>query len=194
MAVDWLGISIFHHLGIIGSFLMLSGVIYSFKKRWDKPWGSTPFWLKHHEVVSVLGATLVLIHSNGSFNGLAGISILMMIIIIISGFIGHYIYTRIPRNTLGKEKARAELELELEALRKDLGKNYKARSDEGDIIFSQAKLENKIKKLNGQIKNLERARHLLSGWRAVHIPMTILFLITVIIHIISSLYYGNYLG
>ncbi len=194
MSLEWLGISIFHHLGNIGSLLMLSGVIYSFKKRWNKPRGSTPFWLKHHELVSVLGAVLVLIHSNGSFDGLAGMAIIMMIIITISGFIGHYIYTLIPRNSLGKEKELAELKRELVTFKNELRKDQQNRADEIKISNSHIELENKIKKLNIQIRNLEHARNLLSNWRTLHIPMTILFLITVIIHIISSLYYGSYLG
>jgi hypothetical protein len=44
MGNGWLGITLYHNLGIIGSLLMLSGMIYSIKKRWNKLIGSTPFW------------------------------------------------------------------------------------------------------------------------------------------------------
>jgi ABC-type transport system involved in cytochrome bd biosynthesis fused ATPase/permease subunit len=190
MVNDWLGITIFHYLGIIGSVLMLSGVIYSIKKRWQKLWGSTPFWLKHHEFVSAGGAILVVVHAEGSFDGLAGISIILMVIITISGFLGHYIYTRIPRNSMGKEKKLVELRTELDNLTKDLSNGTKSREN----INLDAELRKKILRLERQIKNLETARRLMSGWRAWHIPMTIIFLISVIMHIVSTLYFGNYFG
>jgi uncharacterized membrane protein (DUF106 family) len=185
MVIDWFGLTLYHNLGIIGSLLMLSGVIYSFKKRWNQPIGSTPFWLKHHELVSVLGAILVIVHADGSFGGLAGISMAMMVIIIISGFLGHYIYTRIPRTSLGKEKKLVELKNELDNIKFEVGEDL--QSQPSNLII-------KIEKLEKQITQLDTLKRQLSGWRSWHIPMTIIFVLIVIIHMISVLYYGNYFG
>jgi hypothetical protein len=44
---------------------------------------------------------MVLLHSSWKFNGLAGATTLLTLIIVVSGFIGRYIYTRIPRTTDG---------------------------------------------------------------------------------------------
>ena len=46
---------------------------------------------------------MVLLHTSWKFNGLAGILMLLTVIIVISGFIGRYIYTAIPRNADGVE-------------------------------------------------------------------------------------------
>ena len=46
---------------------------------------------------------MVLLHTSWKFNGLAGATTLLTLIIVISGFIGRYIYTRIPRTMEGLE-------------------------------------------------------------------------------------------
>jgi cytochrome b561 len=50
---------------------------------------------------------MVLLHSAWKFHGLAGATMLLTVVIVISGFIGRYIYTRIPRTTEGLEMAGA---------------------------------------------------------------------------------------
>ena len=46
---------------------------------------------------------MVLLHSSWKFNGIAGVTTLFTIIIVISGFTGRYIFTRIPRTLDGLE-------------------------------------------------------------------------------------------
>lgn len=46
---------------------------------------------------------MVLLHTSWKFNGLAGVSTLFTIIIVVSGFIGRYIFTRVPRTLDGLE-------------------------------------------------------------------------------------------
>jgi cytochrome b561 len=43
------------------------------------------------------------LHSSWKFNGLAGVTMLLTVIIVISGFVGRYIFTRIPRTLDGIE-------------------------------------------------------------------------------------------
>jgi hypothetical protein len=57
---------------------------------------------------------MVLLHTSWKFNGIAGVTTLFTIIIVISGFIGRYIFTRIPRTLDGLE---IEGTLSQEALR-----------------------------------------------------------------------------
>jgi hypothetical protein len=45
----------------------------------------------------------VLLHTSWKFNGLAGAVTLLTVIIVFSGIIGRYIYTRIPRTLDGLE-------------------------------------------------------------------------------------------
>jgi cytochrome b561 len=46
---------------------------------------------------------MVLLHTSWKFNGIAGVTTLFTIIIVMSGFIGRYIFTRIPRTLDGLE-------------------------------------------------------------------------------------------
>jgi hypothetical protein len=58
-------------------------------------------WLQFHIFTGIVGPFLVLLHSAWSFRGLAGIVTLMMLIVVVSGFIGRYIYTAVPRTPEG---------------------------------------------------------------------------------------------
>ncbi len=103
--------SLFGHLiGILGFLLMLmTEALYSFRKRSRKArWGSMESWLQFHIFTGLVGPTMVLLHTSWKFNGLAGITTLLTIIIVISGFVGRYIYTRIPRSLNGAEIAGPE--------------------------------------------------------------------------------------
>ena len=94
-----------HLLGIIGFILMLmTEVLYSFRKRSRRArWGSMESWLKFHILTGLVGPYMVLLHSSWKFHGLAGAVTLLTLLIVLSGFIGRYIYTRIPRNLDGQE-------------------------------------------------------------------------------------------
>jgi len=94
-----------HLLGILGFILMLfTEILYSIRKRSQSArWGSMASWLQFHIFTGLVGPYLVLLHSSWKFNGLAGATTLLTIIIVISGFIGRYIYTQIPRSLDGVE-------------------------------------------------------------------------------------------
>ena len=98
--------SLFGHLiGILGFVLMLmTEILYSFRKRSRKArWGSMQSWLQFHIFTGLVGPYMVLLHSSWRFNGLAGATMVLTIFIVISGFVGRYIYTLIPRTLEGSE-------------------------------------------------------------------------------------------
>ncbi|HMZ06336.1 MAG TPA: hypothetical protein PK078_01875 [Anaerolineales bacterium] len=94
-----------HTLGIIGFLLMLmTEIFYSLRKRTrSAAWGRMSTWLQFHIFTGLVGPFMVLLHTSWKFNGLAGATTLLTIIIVFSGFIGRYIYTRIPRTLDGLE-------------------------------------------------------------------------------------------
>ncbi len=96
-----------HLLGIVGFILMLmTEVLYSFRKRSRRArWGSMEIWLKFHILTGLVGPYMVLLHTSWKFHGLAGAVTLLTLLIVISGFVGRYIYTRIPRTLDGSEMA-----------------------------------------------------------------------------------------
>ena len=94
-----------HLLGILGFILMLlTEILYTVRKRSNTArWGSMASWLQFHIFTGLVGPYLVLLHTSWKFNGLAGATTLLTIFIVISGFIGRYIYTQIPRTLDGIE-------------------------------------------------------------------------------------------
>jgi hypothetical protein len=92
-----------HSLGILGFLLMLmTETLYTLRKRSRSArWGRMSSWLQFHIFTGLVGPFLVLLHSSWKFNGLAGIVTLFTAIIVISGFIGRYIYTEVPRTADG---------------------------------------------------------------------------------------------
>ncbi len=94
-----------HSIGIVGFILMLmTETLYSLRKRSRAArWGKMSDWLEFHIFTGLVGPYLVLLHSSWKFNGLAGIVTLLTVIIVISGFVGRYIYTAVPRTADGIE-------------------------------------------------------------------------------------------
>lgn len=94
-----------HAIGILGFVLMLmTETLYSLRKRSRSArWGRMAEWLQFHIFTGIVGPFMVLLHSSWKFNGLAGVTLLLTGIIVISGFIGRYLYTRIPRTADGIE-------------------------------------------------------------------------------------------
>ena len=104
-----------HSLGVIGFILMLSTeTLYSLRKRAiRRPWGRLRSWLRFHIFSGIVGPYLVLLHTAWQFRGLAGVVLLLTVIVVISGFIGRYIYTAVPRTADG-------MVLEEQALRQEI--------------------------------------------------------------------------
>jgi hypothetical protein len=94
-----------HSIGIVGFILMLmTETLYSLRKRSRSVrWGRMSTWLQFHIFTGLVGPYMVLLHTSWKFNGLAGVTTLLTVIIVVSGFIGRYIFTRIPRTLDGLE-------------------------------------------------------------------------------------------
>jgi hypothetical protein len=94
-----------HSLGILGFVMMImTETLYSLRKRSRSTrWGRMSEWLQFHIFTGLVGPYMVFLHTSWKFNGLAGAVTLMTFVVVISGFIGRYIYTRIPRTADGIE-------------------------------------------------------------------------------------------
>jgi hypothetical protein len=95
-----------HGMGIIGSLLMITGVIiYMVRKRYRMfaRLGILKHWLEFHIFLCTLGPILVLFHTAFKFGGLVAISFWSMVAVFLSGIIGRFIYVQIPRTVEGRE-------------------------------------------------------------------------------------------
>jgi len=111
-----------HSIGVLGFVLMLmTEVLYSLRKRSAHArWGRMADWLEFHIFTGLVGPFLVLLHPGFQFKGLAGVLSLLTILIVISGFIGRYIYTAVPRTADGVEIDLAVLEAQAAAMQAEL--------------------------------------------------------------------------
>ena len=104
-ASSWVG----HGIGVAGFILMLmTATLYSLRKlRSDASWGSTASWLKFHMVTGLVGPYMVLLHTAMRFHGLAGLTMLLTLVVVASGLVGRFIYTRVPRTGEAATRRRA---------------------------------------------------------------------------------------
>ncbi len=111
-----------HLIGVAGFVLMLmTEILYSLRKHSRLArWGRMSSWLKFHIYTGIVGPYLVLLHTSWKFNGLAGVSMLLTVIIVVSGFIGRYIYTAVPRSLDGTAPDADDLKRRMGAVEAEL--------------------------------------------------------------------------
>jgi hypothetical protein len=106
--------SVGHLFGILGTFFMLLLLLYSLRKRFRfaQKWGSLNVWLSAHIFLGIAGPLLVLFHSVFKFSGIVSIAFWSMVLVVLSGVVGKYIFALIPRSLSGMELNRIEMEAE----------------------------------------------------------------------------------
>lgn len=101
-----------HGLGIIGTLMMIIGVsTYMIRKRVRKffTFGYLKHWLEFHIFLCSVGPLLVLFHTAFKFGGIVSISFWSMVIVVLSGVVGRFIYIQVPRSIQGNELTITEL-------------------------------------------------------------------------------------
>lgn len=111
-----------HSIGILGFVLMLmTETLYTIRKRSRSArWGRMSSWLSFHIVTGIVGPYMVLLHSSWKFHGLAGLVTLLTAVVVLSGFVGRYIYTAIPRTADEVEVQASQLEQRAAAIETEL--------------------------------------------------------------------------
>jgi uncharacterized iron-regulated membrane protein len=153
-------------------------------------------WLDFHIFTGIVGPFLVLLHSSWKFNGLAGIVMLLTVIIVISGFIGRYIYTAVPRTADGVEVEASLLEQQIREADAELQKRQAAEPGAAINREQRAELEKLRKRrqtLQHQVNALAAARRSLALWHSIHIPIGMALFTAAFIHIIAAIYYATLL-
>jgi hypothetical protein len=178
-----------HGLGIAGFLLMLlTETLYTLRKRrHDARWGRTSTWMRLHVITGIVGPFMVLLHTSWKFNGLAGLTLILTLIVMGSGFVGRYLYTAIPRRDDGAE-------MEAEAVRREitrLAREIERRRDSREMGRALHSFQRQHKKIVRQLASLATARRLLSVWHTVHVPLTTALFLAAFVHILAAIYYVN---
>jgi hypothetical protein len=112
-----------HGYGVVGSVMITCGVaLYSSRKRLRvlAGMGRVKHFLEFHIFLCLLGPVLVVYHTTFKFGGLVAVSFWSMTAVVLSGIIGRYFYTQIPKGIQGNELTVKELNAENENLAKQM--------------------------------------------------------------------------
>jgi len=164
-------------LGVVGGVLMLMPFLYMMRKRIPglRSLGSQKTWLEIHLFCGIFGPVLVTFHTSFKFNGIVSAAYWSMVIVVLSGFVGRYLYVRIPRSIRGAELPRAELDERAEAMRDVLTRavgsdavlarlqafetsavpHSRADLSVVDLLFGEMTLGRKVRALQGELSRSE---------------------------------------
>ena len=86
-----------YNYGLVGGIMMLVILVYALRKRTRamSRMGDIRYWYYFHFILGIVGPVLIILHTSfgiRSING--GVALFAMLIVVFSGFIGRYIYTR----------------------------------------------------------------------------------------------------
>ena len=84
-------------------FLFMWAYPFRKKARWLAWTGPVGRWLDVHIVMGLSLPVIAAVHAGWRFDGLIGLGMLAMVIVSLSGIVGRYLYTHIPRNRAGLE-------------------------------------------------------------------------------------------
>jgi len=109
-------------LGMFGVLIFFLIYLYPLRKRWG--WlgrqGNSRHWLDFHVVLGATAPIIVAFHSCFKFGNIAGMAFWSMLVVTMSGFVGRYLYSQVPRGLSAAELSMKELQDREETLRKEL--------------------------------------------------------------------------
>jgi hypothetical protein len=109
-------------LGMFGVLFFFLIYLYPLRKHWG--WlgrqGNSRHWLDFHVVLGATAPIIVAFHSCFKFGNIAGMAFWSMLVVTLSGFVGRYLYSQIPRGLSAAELSKKEMLEREEKLRKEL--------------------------------------------------------------------------
>ncbi len=156
-----------HGFGILGSCMLLSLFAYSARKRFAfmKKWGSVRAWLNVHIFFGISGPLFITLHTAFKFNGIVAVSYWSMIAVMLSGFVGRYLYAQIPHDIRGMELTLQEAQQALQLLIERLRERYDLSMK--DIAQIESYLLGNLRKTEnlGKVLLLIFIQDLMRWWR-----------------------------
>jgi len=100
-------------LGILGTFLFFIIFLYALRKLipWLGRFGTAKHWMDFHVIAGVTAPIVIAFHASFKFQGIAGVAFWIMLAVALSGVIGRYLYSQIPRSLTAAELSLSELQL-----------------------------------------------------------------------------------
>jgi hypothetical protein len=100
------------NMGLLGVLMFFIIFLYPLRKRWG--WlgkqGNSRHWLDFHVILGTAAPLVIALHSSFKFGGIAGMAFWIMTAVTLSGFIGRYLYSQIPRSLNAAELTVKEIQ------------------------------------------------------------------------------------
>jgi Ca2+/Na+ antiporter len=197
-----------HLLGILGTLVMGYTLVYPFRKRvLGKKGKKNP--LRYHIYAGLIGPCLVIVHSGHAYASWNGtLAFLAMVTIVLSGLVGRYLLRKINRSVKyqkqGIDKLRSELgerksQIDEQACAQILALNG-SHGDEDEENASDPLVQKRCDELvtlahsivetEYALQGLSKTKSLFEKWRTVHIYLTAFLFAVILVHALSSIYYG----
>ena len=135
------------YLGVAGSLFMLATLLgYPLRKhlKFMKNWGPIKQWFRVHMALGIIGPTCILYHATFHVRSLnAGVALASMLLVVLSGIVGRFLYSRIHFGLYGQRASLTRLQEELIAT----SKNYTSwTADFPKIVKRLQKFERSVLK------------------------------------------------
>ena len=163
--------------GILAFLIFVFLWLYPLRKKWRalRFTGSVGKWLDVHVTTALTLPLLLAIHAAWRSEGLIGLGLVSMLVVIASGVVGRYLYTRIPRAQSGVEFTRDEVATKrrelIELLSKTTGLEPEAVRQTLDVSTPEDQRENPLRVLaillTNDLMRWRRTRELRRRWRAL---------------------------
>lgn len=151
LGLVWVG----RYLGIPGTILILLSFFYSMRKRKLIQFGKPKTLLRLHEVLTWLGALMIMVHAGiHVYAILPWLALVAMLVTLASGMTGQYLLDRSRRQLSAQRESHAEQGLTGQAAEKE-------------IFWDSVTVD------------------LMKQWRTVHFPITLAFGVLGLTHILS---------
>lgn len=153
----WIG----RWLGVLGTLFILLSLGYSMRKRKIIHIGKPKTLLRLHEIFTLLGAMMILVHAGVHFYAiLPWLALAAMMVSIISGMTGRYLLNRSQRFLIERKAKLATQPI--------------TDDDEKELFWDAVAIESMKK------------------WRTIHFPITFIFAVLSLTHILTILLYWEW--
>jgi len=153
----WIG----RWLGVLGTLFILLSLGYSMRKRKIIHIGKPKTLLRRHEIFTLLGAMMILVHAGVHFYAiLPWLALAAMMVSIISGMTGRYLLNRSQRFLIERKAKLATQPI--------------TDDDEKELFWDAVAIESMKK------------------WRTIHFPITFIFAVLSLTHILTILLYWEW--
>jgi hypothetical protein len=153
-----------HGLGIVGTFLILFGVVMYIVRKRSKSlarFGRLKYWLEFHIFLCSWGPVMILFHTSFKFGGIVSIAFWSMVAVVLSGVIGRYIYIQIPRSIEGRELSLNEIKGMKSNIQSILSTSYRLNEVSQNAILASVNVQSQ----SGFFTNFFEERRKLGGIR-----------------------------